>query len=279
MTEMRSFLVVDPAGDREVPLRWPWLNLVPTSWRRAASSWASPKCLPALATADGCITGHALTTVAGWPTPKTANAIINAQKRISTGICGWAGSSPPLEISGIFWRRGRIAALLAALGAFRDEGTGDPAGMTVMVHGEARAELAVAARYLARVVRRLILVSPREDFRRRLAAQILGETGLVVMTREAPPAGGWDVALDLGGSVPRLVLGDCLARPRIVFPQPLLRVTQGKWLGRTDHPVWDECYLACLAPNGADLPFETSLAALRAAFALAERAEIKFTLA
>lgn len=273
--DARSFLVVCRADKREMSGLWPLLGMMPESWRRRAAGLMRPRCVPALAAPDGSIAGHSLAMMDGWPARKTVEAITRARSSVRPLACGWAGPPPPPEVPGVAWRLGKLFALLPALGVFHPHSMGNLSGLTVMVSGEDRAALAAAARYLAGIVRRLILVSPGEHFRNRLAAQILCESGLAVLTRAVAPDHGWDVALDLQPLQPRLRLGARIISPRAVFPSPLLYLNER--VPAADHPVWGECHLACLA--GESLPHETSLGSLRRALALAERADLSFSLA
>ncbi|NLG84402.1 MAG: hypothetical protein GX493_07325 [Firmicutes bacterium] len=150
--------------------------------------------------------------------------------------------------------------------------------MTVLLQGEARAELGLAARFLAPRVAGLFLVCPQVYFRRQLAARILAEYGLAVRDGGKPPEKGWDVAVDLRFLPPLFRVGPRLFTLRPVFPQPLLHTTSWQRFLSIEHPVWAECHLSCLLPEKTSLPSTLTPASLAAAFSLLETAGVEFAL-
>jgi len=277
---MRHFLVADMVRDPETTHTWPWLNVVPPPLRHAAARLARPRLSPVASAEDGAIAGYSLALSSHWPAGRVAKAVGQIAADLSPVAYGWtAGASPP-SLPGVEWRSGRILALLAVLSLFQpDQGPFSHLGLQVLLIGNNQPELATAARFLARPVRRLIVACPVEHFRNRLALQILAESGLAILTRPDPTPAGWDVAIDLRYLPPSVLLGARVLRVRPCFSRP------PRWSGRAPtladaHPAWPECYLACLAPSGQPLlPYEVSLSSLQIAMALAGQVGLGFALA
>ena len=261
---------------------WPWLGLVPKPWRRSAVQLAKSSPTQVAATADGEIVGHSMPLAAAWPPGKAARALALVGQDLSPMAYGWASDVPPPHIPGLAWRSGRLLGLLCVLGLFHPlYGVfGNPADLSLVLIGGRQPELSVAARLLARLVRRLIVACPAENFRNRLALQILTESGLAVTTPAAAPAAGWDIALDFRPFPPLVAIEGRNHYARPLFPQPLQLTTGLPLVVGYEHPVWAECQLACIFPPGAPpLPDALSVEAVLAAQCLAKQAGLGFTLA
>lgn len=282
MVSVRSFIVAGLVQDAVANQVWPWLGLVPAFWRRSAARLARPAPARVAATADGEIVGHAVALAAAWPPGKAARALAVVNRDLSPAAYGWVANEPPPRVPGLTWRSGRLVGLLAVLGLFHP-GYGvfrNPADLSLLLIGGRQPELAVAARLLARVVRRMVVACPAEHFRNRLALQILAESGLAVLTPGVAPAAGWEIAVDFRPFPPLVVRGGRQHYARPLFPRPLQltgRLLPG--VGH-EHPVWAECQLACLCPPDAPpLPDALSVEAILAAQDLARQAGLTFDLA
>ena len=280
---MRRFLVAKVVAEREAERVGPWLGLVPGPWRGTAMRFAAPKAQPPLLSEDSEIAGHALALSARWPQGRIDVFLGRLGAELAPRAYGWLGQGLPPAMSGVAWYTGRLYALVAALGLFR--GLRGPWGrldrLGVLLIGDSRPEVAIAARFLARTVRHLILVCPVEHFRNRLAWQILTESGLAVVTRAETPASGWELGLDLRRYPPAFLPGTAPALyPRPLFPKPLYPPDGRAPAVESEHPVWAECHLACLvSPGSPPLPHEPTLGSVEAALSLAEQVGLAFQLA
>ncbi len=207
------------------------------------------------------------------------------EKRIATErplAYGWVTDIPPPSIPGMTWRSGRLLGLLSVLGLFHPlNGVfGNPADLSLLLIGGRQSELSVAARLLARLVKRLILACPAENFRNRLAVQILTESGLAVTTPADTPSAGWEIAVDFRPFPPLVVIEGKNHYARPLFPIPLRQVAGLPLTAGYEHPVWAECQLACMSlPGAPPLPDVLSVEAVLTTQCLAKQAGLGFTLA
>ena len=280
---MRRFLVADVVPEHEADRVWPWLRLAPRPWRGAAFRLARPKAYPALMTEDGAVAGHAVALPTRYPVDRAAITLNRYFTELGPMAHGWLAAGPPPSMPGVTWRTGRLFALLAALSPFIMPRSpfGNPARLGVLLIGDNQPEVAVAARFLACRVRHLVLACPAENFRNRLAYQILAESGLAILTRADPPDGGWEAAIDFRRFPPDLVLkaGRGLY-PRPLFPKPLRRPDATSPILMNGHPVWAECHFLCLVPpDWPPLPAEPSVGALQSMAMLAGMVGLDFTFA
>ena len=278
----RRFLIAEMIPAAEASGLWPWIRLAPRGWRTdLLRRFAQPRAERVLSNANTGVLGQVLALPEGCREAKTVKAIIGYQTLMAPAVYGWSAADRDPIPAEFPWRTGRLFAVLSCLAPFRhwSDLLGDPSGLGVMLLGGNQPELAVLGRCLARWVRFLIIVCREENFRNRLAEQILAESGLAAVTRSDIPARGWDIAIELRRFPPLLVLREsATVKPTALFPEPLYPQDGTAPAREYADPVWQECHLCCLAPaDAAPPPAAVSVGAILAMLAIADRAGIGFS--